>query len=155
MGAKLGLATAEDNDRVLVADLLALMAQNRVDYTLLFRRLGDFPSTVSGRYAPAADLFPDRDAFDPWAERYRRRLRQENSDDQARHIVMNRTNPKYVLRNYMAQIAIEKAQRDGDFSETDALLQLLQTPFDEHPESEHYSGHPPDWAQGIAVSCSS
>ena len=155
MGDKLGLAGAEDNDRVLVADLLDLMAQNRVDYTLLFRRLGNFPSTDSGRYAPAADLFPDRDAFDQWAARYRARLRRENSADQARRIAMERTNPKYVLRNYMAQSAIEKAQRDGDFSETDALLQLLQTPFDEHPEFEHYAGHPPEWAQGIAVSCSS
>ena len=155
MGAKLGLTTAAESDRTLIADLLALMADNRADYTLLFRRLGDFSSTGSGRHAPTADLFPDRDAFDQWAERYRRRLRQENSDDQARQIAMNRANPKYVLRNYMAQIAIEKAQRDGDFSETDALLRLLQKPFDEHPEWERYAGHPPDWAQGIAVSCSS
>lgn len=155
MRAKLGLASEQEDDRTLVADLLALMADNRVDYTMLFRRLSGLPSAGEQRYAPVADLFPDREAFDAWALRYRQRLRQEHSDDTARRAAMNRVNPKYVLRNYMAQIAIERAQRDGDFSETDNLLRLLQTPYDEHPEFEHYAGHPPEWAQGIAVSCSS
>ena len=67
---------------------------------------------------------------------------------------MLRTNPKYVLRNYMAQAAIEKAQQ-GDYSEVNLLLRVLQNPFDEHPEAEKYAGLPPDWADHISVSCSS
>ena len=63
-------------------------------------------------------------------------------------------NPKYVLRNYMAQTAIEKAQQ-GDYSEVELLLKVLQNPFDDHPQAEKYAGLPPDWAGGISVSCSS
>ena len=67
---------------------------------------------------------------------------------------MNRVNPKYVLRNYLAQIAIDKAH-NKDFSEVSHLLKLLQHPFDEQPEHEAYAALPPDWAAGIQVSCSS
>lgn len=155
MAAKLGLRTRDETDRVLTADLLSLMADNRVDYTLLFRRLCEFQAADPERRAAAADLFLDRAAFDRWAARYRERLLREHSDDRERRASMLRVNPKYVLRNYMAQVAIEHAERNGDFTETERLLRLLQSPFDEHPECEHYAGHPPDWAQGIAVSCSS
>ncbi len=154
MGAKLGLRSEEDGDRTLIADLLQLMADQHVDYTLLFRRLCEFQASAPGQRAAAGDLFQDRAAFDRWAQRYRQRLLHEQSDDRERRAAMLQTNPKYVLRNYMAQIAIERAER-GDFSETENLLRLLQTPFDDHPEYEHYAGQPPDWAQEIAVSCSS
>ena len=68
---------------------------------------------------------------------------------------MKQVNPKYILRNYMAEVAIRKAEDEKDYSEIDQLLSLLQTPFDEHPTLEHYAGFPPDWASDIAVSCSS
>jgi uncharacterized protein YdiU (UPF0061 family) len=61
---------------------------------------------------------------------------------------MQATNPKYILRNYLAQIAIEKAEK-GDFSEIDTLLMLLQNPYDEHPNHEHYADLPPDWGQHL------
>jgi uncharacterized protein YdiU (UPF0061 family) len=67
---------------------------------------------------------------------------------------MNRVNPKYVLRNYLAQIAIEKAQQK-DFSEIDRLLAILQKPFEEHPGMESYAAPPPNWGKHIVVSCSS
>jgi uncharacterized protein YdiU (UPF0061 family) len=64
---------------------------------------------------------------------------------------MQATNPKYILRNYLAQIAIEKAEK-GDFSELDTLLMLLQNPYDEHPDYEqHYADLPPDWGQGELI----
>jgi uncharacterized protein YdiU (UPF0061 family) len=63
-------------------------------------------------------------------------------------------NPKYVLRNYMAQAAIEKAQQ-GDYSKVNLLLEVLQSPCDKHPQAEKYAGLPPDWAEQISVSCSS
>ena len=68
---------------------------------------------------------------------------------------MRRSNPKYILRNYIAEIAIRKAQDENDYTEIENLMKILGTPFDEHPEFEHYAGHPPEWAQQIEVSCSS
>jgi uncharacterized protein YdiU (UPF0061 family) len=67
---------------------------------------------------------------------------------------MLRTNPKYVLRNHLGEIAI-RAARQKDFSEVETLLALLQSPFDEHPAHEDKAGFPPDWAQHIEISCSS
>ena len=101
------------------------------------------------------DLIVNRPAFDAWATRYAARLAAESSHDAERHLRMNAVNPKYVLRNHLAQVAIEKAEKHRDFSEVDQLLRLLQRPFDEQPEFEAYAAPPPDWAKGIAVSCSS
>jgi uncharacterized protein YdiU (UPF0061 family) len=67
---------------------------------------------------------------------------------------MNRVNPKYVLRNYLAENAIRLA-KEKDFTEVAQLLQVLRRPFDEQPELEAYAGLPPDWASGLEVSCSS
>ncbi|NOR41695.1 MAG: hypothetical protein GQ572_00040 [Gammaproteobacteria bacterium] len=68
---------------------------------------------------------------------------------------MKKVNPKYILRNYMAEVAIRKAQHEHDYSEIDNLMKILSKPYDEHPEYEHYAGHPPEWAQNIEISCSS
>ena len=68
---------------------------------------------------------------------------------------VTRVNPKYILRNYMAEMAIRKAEEEKDYSEIDTLMTLLQSPYDEHSEYEHYAGHPPDWASQLSVSCSS
>jgi len=103
---------------------------------------------------PLRDLFIDRPAFDAWAQQYRVRLRQENSADVERKKAMHAVNPKYVLRNYLAQIAIEKAQ-NKDFSEIARLLGVLEKPFDDQPENDKYAELPPDWASDIEVSCSS
>jgi uncharacterized protein YdiU (UPF0061 family) len=67
---------------------------------------------------------------------------------------MLKTNPKYVLRNYLGEQAIAKAKLK-DFSEVETLLMLLQAPCDEHPEHERFAGLPPDWAADIEISCSS
>ena len=68
---------------------------------------------------------------------------------------MDQANPKYILRNYLAQIAIGKAEQERDYSEVDRLLALLQRPYDEQPEMAAYAAPPPEWAQQISVSCSS
>jgi uncharacterized protein YdiU (UPF0061 family) len=68
---------------------------------------------------------------------------------------MDKVNPKYVLRNYLAQTAISKAEQERDFSEVDRLLALLSRPYDEQPEMESYAAPPPEWARHIEVSCSS
>jgi uncharacterized protein YdiU (UPF0061 family) len=153
MRAKLGLETYEPDDPGLVLDLLDLMSKNDIDYTIFFRALSDFrPGTAN---AQLRDQFIEREAFDAWARRYAARLEREAGGDAERRIRMNRVNPKYVLRNYLAQIAIEKATQDRDYSEIGRLLDLLRRPFNEQPGMEAYATHPPEWAQQIQVSCSS
>lgn len=152
--AKLGLLEAEADDGALFDAMFALMQANHVDFTLFFRRLGDLRSVDAAADAPLRDLFLDRPGFDAWAGQYRQRLLREGRDDGARRLAMNRVNPKYVLRNYLAQIAIEKAQK-RDFTEVTRLLEVLERPFDEQPEHETYAALPPDWASHLEVSCSS
>lgn len=152
--AKLGLQTSQPDDEVLIDAMFELMQANHVDFTLFFRRLCDLEMETPANDEPLRDLFIDRPSFDAWAASYRQRLRQEHSQDAPRKVSMRATNPKYVLRNYLAQIAIEKAQ-NKDFSEVDRLLNVLEKPFDEQPENEKYAALPPDWASGLEVSCSS
>ena len=154
MRAKLGLATRQDGDHALIEGLLERMAADRADYTITFRRLAGFGTSAGADNTPVRDLFIDRDAFDAWATRYRDRLAAEGSDDTERALRMNRVNPKYVLRNHLAEIAIRQA-RLGDFSEVDRLCQILARPYDEQAEWSAYADFPPPWANQIEVSCSS
>jgi uncharacterized protein YdiU (UPF0061 family) len=152
--AKLGWRTRQADDDKLIDGLFALMQNTHADFTLFFRRLGDLQIENPAADEPLRDLFIDRPAFDAWAVHYRARLRQENSVDAQRRAAMNSVNPKYVLRNYLAQVAIEKAQ-NKDFSEVAKLLSILEKPFAEQPEHEKYAALPPDWASELEVSCSS
>ncbi len=154
MRAKLGLRSSEDADRELVDDLLKLMAADKADFTITFRRLGGFGSAPAADNSAVRDMFIDRDAFDAWALRYAGRLRLEGSVDGERRLAMNRVNPHVVLRNHLAEVAIRQAQA-GDFSEVQRLQKVLSRPFDEQPESAAYAAFPPEWAQSIEVSCSS
>jgi uncharacterized protein YdiU (UPF0061 family) len=108
--------------------------------------------------APVRDLVIDRTAFDAWAAKYRARLGAEGSDDADRRARMDRVNPKYVLRNHLAETAIRKARGDDgerDFGEVTRLLKVLERPFDEQPAFEAYAAEPPDWARALELSCSS
>jgi uncharacterized protein YdiU (UPF0061 family) len=154
MRAKLGLQDEHDADQALIDDLLRLMAADRTDFTIAFRRLATFRRAPGADNNAVRDVFIDREAFDAWAARYRERLAVESSDDAARAARMNRVNPKFVLRNHLAQTAIEEAQA-GDFTEVSRLLKILEHPFDEQPDHAAYADFPPAWAQQIEVSCSS
>jgi uncharacterized protein YdiU (UPF0061 family) len=150
MRAKLGLADVHPGDRDLVEAVLQLLAAGAVDYPIFWRRLARH---VAG-LAPAAevrDLFPDRAAFDAWLAQYEARL---PGDRAAAGELMLRTNPKYVLRNHLCELAIRQAKL-GDFSGVETLLGLVHAPYDEHPRHEDQAGFPPDWASGIEISCSS
>jgi uncharacterized protein YdiU (UPF0061 family) len=152
--AKLGLQSFHDGDRELLDGLFSIMQSSHVDFTLFFRRLGGLKCDSTAGDEPLRDLFIDRGAFDTWANQYRERLQAEGSLDAERKLAMDAVNPKYILRNYLAQIAIEKAQ-NKDFSEVARLLSVLERPFDEQPENEQYAALPPDWASHLEVSCSS
>jgi len=152
MGAKLGLAEVQPGDDTLVEDLMQLMAKDAVDFTVLFRRLSQ---AADGPLEPVRDLFLQREAFDAWATRWQLRLHGQPGFDPAstRHQML-RTNPRLVLRNHLAEIAIRQA-RTGDFAEVQRLLKALQAPFDERPGEDDLAALPPDWAAGIEISCSS
>jgi uncharacterized protein YdiU (UPF0061 family) len=152
--AKLGLRDARGGDAQLIDELLKLMSSAQADYTITMRRLCGFDSAPQVLNAPVRDLFVDRAAFDAWADRYRARLAQEQSDDAGRASRMRQVNPKFILRNHLAEDAI-RAARAGDFGPTQRLQQVLQHPYDEQPGNEALAGFPPDWARQLEVSCSS
>jgi uncharacterized protein YdiU (UPF0061 family) len=153
--AKLGLATAQDGDAQLMNNTLQLLHNQRVDWTAFWRRLGNFEAGETAQNAPLRDLFIDRSVFGAWATRYSARLSAEARTPAQRKAAMDAVNPKYVLRNHLAEIAIRKARDEKDFSEVGRLLHVLTHPYDEQPESEAYAGLPPDWASTLEVSCSS
>jgi serine/tyrosine/threonine adenylyltransferase len=149
MRAKLGLADAQPGDRELIESILQLMAKDKVDYTIFWRWLSRHAAGTNAQ--PVRDLFLDREAFDAWLAQYEPRL---GTGRTAAAELMLRTNPKYVLRNHLGELAIRQAKLK-DYSEVEALLMLAQAPFDEHPAHEDKAGFPPDWASHIEISCSS
>ncbi len=154
MRAKLGLERAEDGDKALLDDFLELLAGERADHTIAFRALAAFDRGTGATPPALRDLFIARDSADAWGARYLARLALETRGDAERRAAMNRANPKFILRNHLAQRAIELAE-GGDFSEVRRLHALLRRPYDEQPQFERDAGLPPDWARGIEVSCSS
>ncbi len=157
--AKLGLARALPGDEDFVADTFDLLQRQHLDFTQFFRRLGSLPAAVDEALRPAVDaplrdLAIDRDALDAWLAVWRARLGAEGRPDAERQAAMQSVNPKYVLRNWIAEAAI-RAARGGNFSEVEAVLACLSQPFAEQPAFERFAAPPPDWAAGLAVSCSS
>jgi uncharacterized protein YdiU (UPF0061 family) len=150
MAKKIGLLEYRPEDEQLINQLLIMMAKDQVDYTLMFRKLCDF----SAANQSVRDYFIDRDQFDSWAKDYLQRLESQNLTDQQRCQSMQKINPLYILRNYMAQTAIEAAE-GGDYSEVELLLKILNNPYTNYADAEKYEGLPPDWASKISVSCSS
>ncbi len=150
MRAKLGLPDVQTDDSALVESVFKLLASNKVDYTVFWRRLCSF--TPQSGHEPVRDLFFDRESFNAWALQYSERLTHVNKG--LRADLMLKNNPKFVLRNHLGEEAI-RAAKLKDFSRVDTLLKVLQSPFDEHPGHDSDAGFPPDWAAGIEISCSS
>ncbi len=151
MHKKLGLKETRKEDEKLITDLFNAM-EGQVDFTNFYRALCGFDE--SGENLLLRDSFIERIRFDQWADDYSQRLKSESSDRMDRQASMQLINPKYVLRNYMVQTSIVKAE-NRDYSEIDNLLRLLTRPFDEQPEMESYAQEPPDWAKTLELSCSS
>ena len=150
MAAKLGVAEPREQHHALAESLLGLMARERTDYTLTWRRLTEH---VAG--APAdtfTELFVDRAAAGHWLLQYDELLAPVPQGQKLD--LMQKSNPRFVLRNYMAEQAIAQAKLH-DFSVLQDLLAVLERPFDEHPEHAAWAGLPPDWASSIHLSCSS
>jgi hypothetical protein len=155
MCEKLGVAYNGLQDFALVEPLLEMMQASQLDFTHTFRLLSQFNSAEHDLNQALRDQFVERAKFDAWAAAYRARLQAEGSVDAERKERMNRVNPKYILRNYLAQNAISKAEKERDFSEVERVLVLLARPYDEQPEMDGYAAAAPEWARHLEVSCSS
>lgn len=162
--AKLGLAAYRDEDMNLVRPLYGLLQQAEVDMTIFFRRLAEIDVERPG-LAPLEEAFYRADlrsqhegALRDWLLQYAARLRDDDLSPEQRRRRMHAANPRYVLRNYMAQQAIDAATA-GDTALIHELLDLLRRPYDEQPERAHYFAKRPDWARQRAgcsmLSCSS
>ena len=165
MGAKLGLAGWDEADNPLLSDLLDNLTAAETDMTLFFRGLAEV-TTVAGtsaddRFAPLIGAFyrPEEQLTDElkvrwngWLDRYVARVGRDGTSDGARREAMNSVNPLYVLRNYLAQIAIDKST-EGDHSEILALLNVMRNPYVEQDGMERFAEKRPDWAR-TRVGCS-
>lgn len=153
MRRRLGFTTAEDDDQKLLEHLLQLMQNSGVDYSLFFRRLGD--ESHERAVARLRDDFVDIKGFDAWGELYVARVAREGViDQQQRRKRMHAVNPLYILRNYLAQKAIDAAE-SGDYAEVRRLHAVLSNPFEEQPGMESYAERPPEWGKHLEISCSS
>ena len=172
MADKLGLAALdrEDDDRLLT-DLFALLQQVETDVTLFFRLLATVPVADEGLadgalVEPLRRAFYAEDAFAPdhvaalasWLRRHAARVREDNAPPAERLRRMNHVNPKYVLRNYLAQLAIDGLE-SGDASVMERLMKVLEHPYDDQPAHDELAERRPEWARSrpgcSALSCSS
>ncbi len=173
MAAKLGLQGWQGSeDDELVAELFALLPMVETDMTIFFRRLATIPASTTeptsdeaivgalseAYYVPAQLTADIRQRTGNWVRRYLQRARADDASDDSRQARMNAVNPLYVLRNYLAQLAIDQAS-EGDFSMVNDLLDVLRRPYTEQAGKASYAEKRPEWARhrpGCSMlSCSS
>jgi uncharacterized protein YdiU (UPF0061 family) len=155
--AKLGLTHGMEGDHALIHSLLQLLATEKTDFSIFWRRLSHAVAALahtssSQAFEPVHDLFIQAQAWEAWLPNYLKRLETQEAKTTAQ--AMLKTNPKFVLRNHLGEAAIQQAKM-GDFSGVQTLFKLLSSPFDEHPGHDDFAAFPPDWASSIAISCSS
>ncbi|MFW6067190.1 MAG: protein adenylyltransferase SelO [Myxococcota bacterium] len=173
MAAKLGLSEGLPEDDALFEELSSVLQRVETDMTIFFRRLASVEARPEALEAPDERLIAplaeawyapdevtpeDRAAVAAWLRRYLARVLEDGTTDEARRARMNAVNPKYVLRNYLAQLAIDRAE-EGDPSMIHELLDVMRRPYDEQPAREDLAGKRPEWARhrpGCSMlSCSS
>jgi len=163
---KIGLSAIgnADDDEILISQLLSVMSDQKADFTATFRQLSDIslPALIKRkskdieRLPWALQQLVQHSSFSSWLRRYAEHLKKAGVSDSERRSVMSRANPHYVLRNWMAQQAIDRAEAD-DFSTIHSIQTVLRRPFEKQAIAElmGYSSRPPLWSRNITVSCSS
>ena len=151
---KLGLQIDQDEDIRLIERLLQAMHDSKVDFTYFFRQLAKVQQSHDSQSISLRNHFIDQKTIDQWFSDYIKRLKLEYSTDTERQKAMNLVNPKFILRNHLAQVAIDKAKQH-DFSEIEILLKILSKPYDEQVEYDAYAMPPPPDIDRVEVSCSS
>jgi uncharacterized protein YdiU (UPF0061 family) len=164
IAAKLGLAECTEADVKLMQSLYGLMVAAEIDMTLFFRGLSEVSIDAPTLDSVAASFYNDakRRNLDgelrQWLEQYAARVRNDSLAPAERVRRMNAANPRFVLRNYLAQQAIDRAEQ-GDYSEIHELLEVMRRPYEDQPGRERFAARRPDWAKQKAgcsmLSCSS
>lgn len=152
MQEKFGFASSDNQDAQLINEFMQQMEKEARDFTLSFRRLASI--TSEGTNQQFIGHFIDEAWASQWLSRYLQRVAQAPETDASRQARIRAKNPLYILRNHLAQQAIEAAEQ-GDFTSATRLLAVLSNPFTEQAGAEAYAAEPPDSAKGIALSCSS
>jgi uncharacterized protein YdiU (UPF0061 family) len=157
LAQKLGLSALDQpGDDELVSELFQLLAEKETDFTIFFRNLS-VPTIESLRPAYYGEL-PEQKLGD-WLGRYLSRISRENISEAERRTRMNSVNPKYVFRNYLAQLAIDAIEQHNDTSTLERLAEVLKHPYDEQPGHQELAVRRPEWARHkagcSALSCSS
>ena len=143
---KLGLSENRNTDEALVQELLNVMEVQKLDFTRTFRSLSNILKTNNSIKVD--------DSLKSWSQKFKERHDIEIADIDSRITQMNEMNPKFILRNYMLQNAIDQAE-EGSYEEIDILMKLITKPFEENLEYERYSEESPEWAKSLGLSCSS
>jgi uncharacterized protein YdiU (UPF0061 family) len=162
MQNKLGFQINQEEDTIIIGSLTQLLEEVETDMTIFFRNLSTITKTDSAIFAfkKIEDAFYNKKELNDlklakwhnWLKNYSIRINQEIAVDSDRKTKMNLTNPKYVLRNYMAQLCIDDADQ-GDYSLLNQLYEMLKNPYDEQPSFEKWFAKRPDWARD-KVGCS-
>jgi len=150
MGKKIGLERAEENDIDLFKHLLGMLQGLTVDYTLFFRTLSHYRGDRTALLKLGLLHMPMND----WLDSYDERLKEDSLSVEDRQASMLKTNPKYVLKNYILQEAIDAAE-EGDYSMIDDLFKIAQDPYAEHEAFERWAEITPDEFKNKKLSCSS
>ncbi|KXX72487.1 YdiU family protein [Flammeovirga sp. SJP92] len=158
---KLGLSKEFEDESIFIQELEKALHKTETDMTIFFRLLSNLKkdksqdplSVVKDAFYTWDDLNDEiKRQWSTWFEKYFERLAIEIDSDQERKEKMDQVNPKYVLRNYMAQLAIDEADK-GNYELIDEFFQLLKRPYDEQPDSQKWFAKRPDWARH-KVGCS-
>jgi uncharacterized protein YdiU (UPF0061 family) len=144
---KLGLKQDKTEDATLIQGLLDIMESEKLDYTNTFRNL---TQALTNKITPELDS----DVAKSWIVSFQERQTAEGLSLDKKVISMNQVNPKFILRNYMAQEAIDAAE-NNDFSILETLIIILTKPFKEHKEYQNFANKSPAWAKDLEISCSS
>ena len=144
---KLGLDLAKPEDATLIQGLLDIMESEKLDYTNTFRNL---TQALAEEHSPELHS----EISKSWIVSFLERHSKETLSKDKRLKLMNQVNPKFILRNYMAQEAIEAAEVN-DFSMLETLMIVITQPFEELIEHENFANKSPIWAKDIEISCSS